>query len=75
MRAAAALGRLGAEEDCPRLLELLADQEWWVRYRAAEALIGLPFLDRGALERMRDGITDRYGRDMFDQVLAEREAA
>lgn len=71
MLAATALGRLGGEEDCPLLLELLNDREWWVRYRAAQALINLPFLDQPRLEGMRNEVVDPYGRDMFDQVLAE----
>ncbi len=75
MLAATALGRLGGSEDCRLLLGLLADREWWVRYRAAQALVGLPFLDQQQLEVMRDKITDPFGRDMFDQVLAEAAVA
>lgn len=75
MRAAIALGRFGQPEDCPRLLGLLADREWWVRYRAAQSLVGLPFVDRDELLAMRDSVDDPYGRDMMDQVLGEAALA
>ena len=29
---------------------MLADPQWWVRYRAAEALLKLPFLTRDVLQ-------------------------
>jgi len=71
MRAATALGRMGNREDCRLLLALLSDAEWWVRYRAAQALVSMPFLDRNELEQLRAGLDDRYGRDSLDQALAE----
>lgn len=46
--AAVAAGKIGLVESAPRLAELLDDPEWWVRFRAAEALIrlGPPGLER-----------------------------
>ena len=42
VQAATALGKLGLKEDEARLIGLLEDTYWWVRYRAAEALSNLP---------------------------------
>ena len=70
-KAVSALGRLGAQEDVDRLRGLLGDSVWWVRFRAAQALLKLPFLDRPALEAISGGLEDRFARDMLSQVLAE----
>lgn len=75
MRAATVLGRIGDAEDRDLLVELLADPEWWVRYRAAQALSVLPGMNAELLEYIRDGLADRFGRDMLNQVLAEQVAA
>lgn len=44
LQAASALGKMGVEEDETRLIRLLDDDHWWVRYRAAEALSNLPWM-------------------------------
>lgn len=43
VRSAAALaaGNLGLESAAPRLAQLLSDADWWVRFHAAEALVGM----------------------------------
>ena len=71
--AALALARQGAAEDRKRLVGMLSDREWWVRYRAAQALLALPGVDAITLEALGAALTDRYARDMLTQVLAERE--
>lgn len=73
--AALALGRLGGAPERAQLIAMLADREWWVRYRAAQALLGLPGVDELAARALAAGLTDRYARDMLRQVLAEREYA
>ena len=50
---------------------MLADRVWWVRYRAALALRGMPGVDGVAVEALRAGLADRYARDMIRQVAAE----
>lgn len=75
VQVAKALGRIGGREDVALLVQLLNDAEWWVRYRAAQALADLPFLGRGGLDRLRAEATDRYAADMLTQVMAEREMA
>ncbi len=73
--AALALGRQGAAGDRRRLVGMLCDREWWVRYRAAQALLTLPGVDAIVLEALGAALTDRYARDMLVQVMAEREPA
>lgn len=70
-QAAAALGRLGFNEDVPRLQALLGDPEWWVRYRAGLALTRMPFVSRQRLVDLAPQLTDPYAADMLRQVLAE----
>lgn len=74
LQAVRALGELGDRSDVARLRTLLSDPEWWVRYRAAQALLALPFLTEAELAQLRDS-SDRYAADMLTQVLAEKEAA
>lgn len=71
VQAARALGRVGERGDAERLVQLLGDREWWVRYRAAEALLELPALSRADLETLRASLTDRFAADMLSQAMAE----
>jgi len=71
VQAARALGRLCQPEDAPLLTSLLSDPQWWVRYRAAQSLIGLPFASREQLQALIDSQSDRYAREIFMQVAAE----
>jgi hypothetical protein len=59
-------------DDAVALEPLLADPQWWVRYRTAQALEHLFRDDAGRLERVRDAQEDRYARDILTQVMAER---
>lgn len=74
LQAVRALGELGDRSDVARLRALLSDPQWWVRYRAAQALLALPFLTREELAELRNA-GDRYAADMIAQVTAEQEAA
>ena len=71
MQSAKVLGRVGQEEHLSLLEALLSDKEWWVRYRAAQAIASLPFLGPNQLRRMRDRQTDRYAADILQQSFAE----
>lgn len=68
-QACQALGRLGTLEDLALLSKLLGDHEWWVRYRAAEALLDLPTVPRGALRALAVRHDDPYARDMLRMWL------
>ena len=71
MQSAKVLGRVGQEEHLSLLESLLDDEEWWVRYRAAQAIASLPFLGPNQLRQIRDRQTDRYAGDMLQQSFAE----
>lgn len=75
VQAAHGLGRLGAEEDRALLVSMISDENWWVRYRAAQALAALPFVNIAELEKLRQNATDCFVADMLTQVIAECEAA
>ncbi len=70
-QAVATLGQLGSTEDVLLIEKLLSDPEWWVRYHAGKALIGLPFMSRGKLEAMQAKLTDKFAADILSQLLAE----
>jgi HEAT repeat protein len=71
MQAANVLGRIGQQEHVSLLEALLDDREWWVRYRAAQAITRLPFLGPNRLRRIRLRQADRYATDILQQAFAE----
>ena len=73
MQAAVTLGRLGVPGDDQRLIALLTDRQWWVRYRAAQALLKLDFVGRHTLAGLREAHADAYARDIIGHVLKEQE--
>jgi HEAT repeat protein len=70
---AKACGRLGSLEQSDLLVRLLSDRVWWVRYRAAQALLRLKGMDCARLATLHDGLADRFARDMLKQARAEAE--
>lgn len=70
VQAVRALGELGDRSDVARLRAMLSDPQWWVRYRAAQALLALPFLTQEELNELRNA-GDRYAADMIAQAEAE----
>ena len=75
MQAANLLAKFGAPDSIKILEKMLSDTEWWVRYRAAQAITKLPFLGPNALRRLCDRQADRFARDIMRQALAERGLA
>ena len=71
MQAAKVLGRVGEREHLALLQSLLDDPEWWVRYRAAQAIASLPFVGPNQLRAMRRKQNDPYARDILNQAMAE----
>ncbi|MDE1988992.1 MAG: HEAT repeat domain-containing protein [Betaproteobacteria bacterium] len=71
LQAAQALSRIGSLEDVPVLSKLLGDPVWWVRYRSAQALVSLARGDGAVLDRIREQIDDRLGRDMLTMAMVE----
>jgi HEAT repeat protein len=75
VQAARALARIGERTDIDLLAPLLGDREWWVRYRAAQALASLAALYGQPLDVVGHTLSDRFARDMLAQVMAERSPA
>lgn len=73
VQAAKALGRIGEYSDINRLVPLLADNSWWVRYRSTQALVNMPFLSINEIAVLQSHLSDRFARDMLSQVIAERK--
>jgi hypothetical protein len=71
MQTAKVLGRMGQKEHLSLLESLLDDREWWVRYRAAQAIASLPFLGPNQLRQLPEKQTDRYAADILRQAIAE----
>jgi HEAT repeat protein len=71
VQAAAALGHVGEPQDRDLLLGMLRDREWWVRYRAAQALASRPFATPDEIVSFAVLLGDRFARDIVAQALAE----
>lgn len=74
-QAATVLGRIGIEDDAMRLVKMLSDREWWVRYRAAHALTEMPSMEFADFARLIQETTDKYAGDIISQVMAEKKMA
>lgn len=75
VQAAQMMGRMGQPGDEEALMALLSDEQWWVRYRAAQAIASLPFLGLDQIRWIQAHHEDRYAREILDQVLAESSLA
>jgi HEAT repeat protein len=71
VQAAAAIGRIGEDDDEALLVPLLSDRQWWVRYRAAQALARLPSMREPGLRRIQAEKADPFARDILNQAIAE----
>ncbi|MCH8542640.1 MAG: HEAT repeat domain-containing protein [Alcanivorax sp.] len=65
------LGRLGESADRIVLAARLEDPVWWVRYRAAQALLALPGAQRPALQIMARAHDSQRVREILAHALAE----
>lgn len=74
VHAASALGDMGEEKDLELLIHLLSDPEWWVRYRATQAISRLPFVTLGDLEDIKKHLSDSFAIDMLSQVISEHRS-
>ena len=72
VQAATALGSMGEENDLTILIGMLTDSQWWVRYRAAQAICSLPFVTTDYLEGLKKTLSDGFAINMIDHVLSER---
>lgn len=74
VQAVNAMAVMATRRDMGALVRLLSDDNWWVRYRSAQAIVWLPFLHKADVEKIRSELEDRYGRDSLDRSMAERQA-
>lgn len=74
LQAASALGKVGVEEDETRLIALLDDEHWWVRYRAAEALSNLPWMTSERLTRLHNALTTVESQEHLLPFMAQSNA-
>lgn len=68
---ATTLGKIGLADDIDRLVKMLHDSQWWVRYRAATALVEFPLITRPQLHQIYRSLTDPYAAQILEQALAE----
>lgn len=73
IQAIKALGRVGKIKDIGLLIPCLSHPEWWVRYRAALSLISLCGEHSEIVDKIRDGVDDKYARDILIHAAAESE--
>ena len=72
VRAVKALEQIGTVRDVEPLVVMLSDFEWWVRYRAAQALCTLLSSDIDCVKRLQTQHSDPFARDILTHVLAEQ---
>ena len=70
----AAVARLGAAADVLSLAPLLQDDQWWVRYGAAQALVASPLLRSGELDELC-ATAGPEAKGILSHVIAERSLA
>jgi len=68
------LGSFGEEDDIGLLRQSLHDEQWWVRYQAAQSLARLPFFGPQQLRLLRKQTADGLAVGMLDHVLAEHHS-
>lgn len=67
LQVAKSLGTVGTADDLPTLHALAKDRNWWVRYRAAQALVSLP-------SGLVAAPVDRFAFEILQRVLVETGA-
>lgn len=75
IQAVNALGRVGNHDDAKRLIMLLKDEHWWVRYRAAQALLKLEGASRDVVDRILQEHSEPSTQEILHHVLAEQRFA
>jgi hypothetical protein len=68
------LGRIGGKSDMQLLIDALSDTHWWVRYRAARALLALPDMKLEVVENACRKLQDQFAADILAQAIAEARA-
>jgi len=72
MKAVKCLALIGTEDELPYLEKCLSDQNWWVRYRAAEAITILPTMNNEKIIEIRDRQSDRFAIDILNYIISKK---
>lgn len=67
------LGRLGHKKDIDLLITATDDLDWWVRYRAASALVSMPGMTESKIEKLSRTLPSHFSRDILRQVMTEMQ--
>ena len=70
---ARALGRIGQLHDVDLLVRMTTDSQWWVRYRATQALLRIPGLTLSRAQLLIQGTGDRFAVNMLESITSEFE--
>lgn len=73
IQAARTLGAIGNSEVVDVLIEKLSDSNWWVRYRAAEALVQIPSTSTEELKHILSKLTQTQSRRALEAAITEVE--
>lgn len=65
------LGQTGTAQDTDSIIRALTDTEWWVRYRAAQALCQCPWISLDDLRSIQRQQSDKFAHDILEQVISE----
>lgn len=68
---ASSLRNIGDKDDMPLLINMLSDSNWWVRYRAAQALVRIHLSTENNIDKLLEQTTDTFGKDTLKQAFAE----
>lgn len=71
IQAARAIRRVGRSSDLKPLLPLLKDPDWWVRYRAMQAIYTLPGVTRQDIVDQVAQLDDPFAVDILNHVESE----
>ena len=71
IQAARAMRRVGRTSDLKPLLPLLRDPDWWVRYRAMQAIDALPGVPKQEIENQVTRLSDPFAVDILKHVESE----
>ena len=74
VQAATALGKVGLEEDEARVIGLLGDSHWWVRYRALEALSKLPSMTEAKMVELQATLPTVESQEVIMPFLTKLRA-
>jgi len=73
MHAIIALERYRIFDDVERLKVTLRDDNWWVRYYSAKALIQMPTMNLDRIKKLSVMVETAFERDILLQIWAETE--